>query len=114
MSEVQVGVTVGLTTQKLANGRVVPAFTAQDIQVSIPSKHLHITLHGNWISKIANVFKNLFKKTIIHQIEGQLRTLIEQNLPKSLDELIAKQNGDSELYHDMALDWSLPYGPKVT
>lgn len=72
MSEVSVGVTLGLTQQTLADKKVVPAFTVSDVSVSLPSKHLKISIHGNFWSKIANAFKGLFKKTIVHTIEKEL------------------------------------------
>lgn len=28
--------------------------------------------------------------------------------------MIAKQKGNTEIYHNLALDWSLPYTPKIT
>ena len=114
MSEVNVGVTVGLQTQKLSNGKTVPGFSVSDVQVSIPSNHLHISIHGNWISTIIKPFIGLFKGTIVHQIEGVLKKELASEVPKALNGVVGKQKGYSELYHGMELDWSIPEAPKVT
>jgi len=66
------------------------------------------------VSKIADTFKSLFKSTIVHEIESALVSNIQSALPSALDDLIKEQNGESEIYHNMELDWSLPYAPKVT
>lgn len=75
---------------------------------------MSIKIKGNFISKVANAFKGLFKKTIVHTIEKELTSTMQSELPKALNGILAKQNGYTELYHNMQLDWSLPYDPKVT
>jgi hypothetical protein len=72
MSQVNVAVNIGLTTQNLPNGKSVPGFTATGISVHIPSDHMSIKIKGNFISKIADAFKGLFKGTIVHTIESEL------------------------------------------
>ena len=72
MSQVNVAVNIGLTTQQLPNGKVVPGFRATGISVHIPSDHMSIKIKGNFISKIADAFKSLFKKDIVHTIEKEL------------------------------------------
>jgi len=50
MSNVNLLVDIGLTTQKLSNGRVVPAFEVKNAILDIPKDHIHISIHGNFIS----------------------------------------------------------------
>lgn len=114
MSEVNVALTIGLTTQKLSNGQTVPGFLISDVQVNIPSKHLDIKIKGNFISKVADAFKSLFKSKIVHEVEKELVKAVQNDLPKALNKVISDQHGSSELYHNMELDWSVPYAPQVT
>lgn len=81
---------MGLITQTLSNGKVVPGFNVQDVQVHIPSDHLHISIHGNWISSIANAFSGLFKSTIVHEIEKALVDNVNSQLPKALNDLVSQ------------------------
>ena len=91
MSQVSVAVDIGLTQQKLSNGKVVPGFTTSGVSVHIPSDHMSIKIKGNIISKIADAFKSLFKSTIVHEIEKQLTSTINSELPKALNDILAKQ-----------------------
>lgn len=111
MSQVSVALKIGLTTQTLSNQKVVPGFSISDVKVSIPSNHLDIKIKGNFISKVANAFKGLFKKTIVHEIESNLVKEIQKELPQALNKVVADQQGHTELYHNMELDWSQPYAP---
>jgi hypothetical protein len=69
MSDVDLLVDIGLTTQKLSNGKVVPAFEIKSSSLNIPKKHIHISIHGNVVSKIANAFKGLFMGKIRDEIQ---------------------------------------------
>lgn len=78
MSNVQLGATVGLSTQKLSNGKTVPAFSIKNINVHIPDDHFSIKIRGNFISKLADLFKGLFKGTIRNLIEKTIRDTVTQ------------------------------------
>lgn len=82
--------------------------------VNIPKDHLDITIRGNFISKIANAFKGLFKGKIVDIIDSQLVNAIQDKLPDALNNLVSDQQGHSEIYNNMELDWSQPYAPRVT
>jgi len=69
MSNVNLAVDIGLTTQKLSNGKVVPAFVVKSSALDIPNNHINISIHGNFISKIANAFKGLFMGKIRDEIQ---------------------------------------------
>lgn len=59
-----VDTTVGLTTQTLSNGEVVPAFTVPKVNVNLPKSGIKIHIHGNAAASIADAFKSLFMGTI--------------------------------------------------
>lgn len=46
----EVDVTVGLTTQKLKNGKVVPGFTIPDVNVNLPKDKIKIKIKGDLCS----------------------------------------------------------------
>ena len=64
ISGMSVKVTVGLTTQTLASGEVVPAFTVPKVSVNLPKSGIKIKIHGNAGASIADAFKSLFMGTI--------------------------------------------------
>lgn len=64
ISGMSVHTTVGLTTQTLPNGEVVPAFSVPKVSVNLPKKGIKIKIHGNAGASIASVFKSLFMGTI--------------------------------------------------
>lgn len=43
-----IDVTIGITTQTLPNGRVVPGFTTPYVIVDLPKDHIKIKIHGNF------------------------------------------------------------------
>jgi len=47
ISKMSVHTTVGLTTQTLPNGEVVPAFTVPKVDVNLPKSGIKIHIHGN-------------------------------------------------------------------
>jgi len=114
MSQVSLAMTLSLTTQTLSNGKVVPAFTVQDASVNIPKDHLHISIHGNYAAKMASAFKGIFMGQIRDEIQKQILSQVKSQLPKMLNSIVAEQNGYSELFNNLDLDWSLPSAPKVT
>jgi hypothetical protein len=90
MSHVNVAVNIGLTSQNLPNGKTVPGISVSGISVHIPSNHISIKIKGNFISKVADAFKGLFKSNIVHTIEKELTKNLQSELPKALNSLLAK------------------------
>lgn len=76
ISHMTVDVTVGLVTQTLPNGKVVPGFTVPYVNVDLPKDHIHLKIKGNFVSQIADLFKSLFMGTIRDQITSNLKTEI--------------------------------------
>lgn len=108
ISNFTVKCTVGLTTQTLPDGKVVPAFSTPYIYFDLPKKHISIHIHGNVIANIAESFKKLFMGTIRDEITSSLNSVIKKELPPALDKLVAKQKGQTELYRGINLDWAIP------
>lgn len=106
--------TVGLTTQTLPNGEVVPAFTVPKVSVNLPKKGIKIKIHGNAGASIASVFKSLFMGTIRDQITKNLKDIISKELPPAINKVMAEQKGITEIYPDLMVNWALPAAPKVT
>lgn len=50
VTQVHFSAEIGLTTQKLSNGREVPGFNIRSVNVDLPTDHMDISLHGNFIS----------------------------------------------------------------
>jgi len=106
--------TIGVTTQKLANGKTVPSFTMSNVNVDLPKNHLNIHVHGNVVAKIADAFKKLFIGTIRDEITKNLKDLLVKQVPPQLNKIVAEQQGFTEVYKGLDLDWSLPAAPKIT
>jgi hypothetical protein len=77
--------TVGLTTQTLSNGEVVPAFTVPKVDVNLPKSGIKIHIHGNAAASIADAFKSLFMGTIRDEITKNLKDIISKELPPALN-----------------------------
>jgi len=52
----------------LPDGKTVPGFVVLSSSIDLPKDHIHITIHGNIIAKIADAFKSLFMGTIRDEI----------------------------------------------
>ena len=110
---VSINAIVGLTTQTLPNGKVVPAFTVPNVTVDLPKEHISIHIRGNIVAKIADAFKVLFVSTVRDQITAHLSERVKMALPPILNDIAAKQNGQSDLFEGLTLDWSLAADPIV-
>ena len=114
ISHMTVRATIGVTTQKLANGKTVPSFTIPKVYIDLPKDHLNIHIHGNVVAKIADAFKKLFIGTIRDAVTKNLQELLVQQVPPALNKIVAEQHGFTEVYKGLDLDWSLPVAPKIT
>ena len=64
VSNMAVGLKLGVTTQKLPNGKTVPAVRVISSAVDLPKSHISLSIHGNIIAKFASLFKSLFMGTV--------------------------------------------------
>ena len=114
ISRMSVHTTLGLTTQTLSNGEVVPAFTVPEVSVNLPKDGIKIHIHGNAAASIADAFKSLFMGTIRDEITKNLRDIISKELPPAINKVLADQKGITEIYKDLMVNWALPSAPTVT
>jgi hypothetical protein len=91
------------TTQKLSNGKTVPAFKALHSNVDLSKNNIDISIHGNIWSDLANILKGLFMNTV----KDQINKAITEQLCPGINSAIAAQHGESVIYQDLALDWSV-------
>jgi len=61
------------TTQKLKNGKTVPALKALSSSVDLSSHDIDISVHGNIFSDLANILKGLFMGVVKDQINHAIR-----------------------------------------
>ena len=114
ISHMSVDVTVGLTTQTLSNGKVVPGFTVPSVHVSLPKDKIKIKIHGNLCSQIADLFKSLFLGTIRDEITKNIKDQIQQQLPPTLNKLVSQSGGATEVYDGIDLDFQIPEERHIT
>jgi hypothetical protein len=113
ISKMTVSVDLGLTTQTLANGKVVPAVTVVGTNVNLPKDGISLHIHGDVIAKLADLLKGLFLGTIRDEITSQLKKAIDSELPKSVNAMLSKSQGVSEVFDGLDLDWSMPTTPAI-
>ena len=60
ISNLTVGVQVGLQNQTLSDGKVVPAFEILNSTVLLPAESINLTLQGSFIVTLADILQPLF------------------------------------------------------
>lgn len=99
----------------LPNGRVVPALVSVHIVTQIPTDMDHFKVHfeGDFAAEVINLLAPLFAGAIRDQIAAALNDQIGTALPVYLNQIIADQQGASELYQGLMLDWAVINQPRV-
>mmetsp|Transcript_33278 Transcript_33278/g.43827 ORF Transcript_33278/g.43827 Transcript_33278/m.43827 type:complete len:457 (+) Transcript_33278:60-1430(+) len=92
--KLQVG--IGFTTQKLLDGRILPAITTVDVQFMISEQDIQVHLHGNVWSEFAGSFISFFKGPMIKLIETSNQKAITLALPTAVNAAIANTNGSMQ------------------
>ena len=109
----QVG--IGFTTQKLLDGRSLPAIQTVDVQFMISEQDIQVHLHGNVWSEFAGSFISFFKGPMIKLIESSNQKAINIALPTAVNSAITKSNGSINFLDKY---WQLnvvtPMQPKIT
>ena len=103
-----------MTKQTLPNGKLVPAISVLDASVTIPKDKVTITIKGNWVAEIANAFKSFFLGTVIDQMQRQIKAAILKELPPNVNKAVSVQNGVTELYPGIDIDWTINAAPAIT
>ena len=89
--------------QTLANGKVGPKFEVIGSSVELKAENIDITIHGNAFSEFINVIKTLF----MGMVEGEINTVLKEQLAPAVNDYIKQYNGTSEVYNKMDVDWSM-------
>ena len=89
--KLQVG--IGFTTQKLLDGRTLPAIKTVDVQFMISEQDIQVHLHGNVWSEFAGSFISFFKGPMIKLIETSNQKAISMALPAAVNGAISASNG---------------------
>jgi len=113
ISDMSIGLKVQIEEQTLASGKVVPAVKVVGSSVDLPKDHVSLDLHGDIIMEFASLFKGLFMGTVRDQIVSQINSALQKQVPPALNGLIADQKGETEIYHNMDLDWSIRSPPQI-
>ena len=80
-----VGLQLGVTTQTLPNGKVVPAVKVISSSVNLPMNHISLSIHGNAIAKFASLFKSLFMRTVRNTITSQINKELQTQVAPALN-----------------------------
>ena len=103
----QVG--IQLTTQRLPDGRQVPAVNTVDVNFLISEQDIQVQLHGNVWSEFAGSFINFFKGPMIRLIETSNEKAINIGLPLAINEAIKATDGHLEyLLPHWEVDFQMP------
>ena len=111
--KLQVG--IGFTSQKLLDGRILPAITTVDVQFMISEQDIQVHLHGNVWSEFAGSFISFFKGPMIKLIETSNQKAINIALPAAVNQAIQDTNGNMEFIDpNWMVNVITPVVPKVS
>lgn len=91
----------------------MPAVRIQDASVNISPEDILISIHGNFVAMIINIVKSLFLGVIRDQIQDNIRRALMNDLQDALNKLVADQQGISELYPGIEVDWTITESPVI-
>merc|ERR1712166_434313 len=94
ISKMSVSVELEIGTQKLKNGKTVPSVKVLHSSVNLPTDHINLSIHGIFVSQIADLVKGLFMGTVRDQITSNVNKAIRDSVPPALNQLIAEQKGE--------------------
>mmetsp|Transcript_55057 Transcript_55057/g.75654 ORF Transcript_55057/g.75654 Transcript_55057/m.75654 type:complete len:243 (+) Transcript_55057:28-756(+) len=119
MNTVKIQAGFGQTTQTLADGRIVPAFTAEDVKVEIDRSDIDIHIHGSIIGDIVNLFTWFFKGIVANEIEDNIKLALETTAPAIGSALMAATDGYLYVPYigdlsNLVLDWETPQPNLIT
>jgi len=78
ISGISLDLQLGVSTQTLSNGNIVPAVRVLHSNVNIPRNSVSIRLHGNYLVEAAELFKDLVQNLVI----GRVSNIINNALTK--------------------------------
>ena len=80
-----VSVELEIETQKLSNGNTVPSVKVISSSCDLPTDHIDLSIHGNFVSQIADLVKGLFMGTVRDQITDNVNKAIKDSVPPALN-----------------------------
>lgn len=97
----------------------MPAFTAEDVKVSIDRSDIDIHIHGSIIGDIVNLFTWFFKGFVASDIEDNITTALETTAPAIASALVAATDGYLYVPYlgdlsNLVLDWETPSENVIT
>lgn len=102
-------------TQKMLDGRTLPAVQTVDVQFLISEQDIQVHLHGNVWSEFAGSFINFFKGPMIKLIETSNEKAINIALPLAVNEAIAATDGNLNFnFPHLMLDVITPTAAEVS
>ena len=100
--------------QTLESGRKLPALKMLSSDVKIPKENIKLDLFGGIVFDSINLFKPIFMGMIREEIIKEVNSALLDQIPTMLDAKIAESKGETELYTNMDLDWSIQQTPNIT
>lgn len=119
MHEIKIQAGFGQTTQTLSDGRIVPAFTGEDVKVEINRGDIDVHIHGSIVGDIVNLFTFFFKGIVADQIEDNIRYALETTAPGVVSAIFAATDGYIYVpfignLSNLILDWETPQPNLIT
>jgi hypothetical protein len=114
--KIQVG--LGFATKTLADGRIVPYVSAQDVIVDINRNDIRIKItDGSVVADIVDLFIPFFKSVVVDMINDTVSYTLETGVPFVANTAIDKTDGFLPIppfIKKWYLDWETPASAKVT
>jgi len=116
MDTVNIGMGLSFETQTLADGRVVPAVKAVDVNVDINRNDIDIKIWGNIWTDFASAFEIFFKSTVVGLIQDTITDTLTTTVPAFLNSELASTDGSLTVptFGHWFLDWTTPEAAIVT
>lgn len=101
---------LGLSTQTLADGRVVPQVYGQDVQVQIDRSDMKIQLHGTLLANAINIITPFIKGTVASHVESALLDILNNRTPQTINDDVTVTDGfvHTDYVPTLWLDWETP------
>ena len=114
INDMSVSVKLQFDQQSLSDGRLVPGFRVLDVIVDMPENSIKLTVQGNKVAEVLDKIINDLRPQIKNLIKNELQRNLMKSLAPIINQVIAAQNGVTELYAGIDLDWQINAAPVIT
>jgi hypothetical protein len=114
IKDMSVSVKLQMDQQTLPNGRKVPGIHVLDVSVDIPDKGLNLTVQGNKVAQVVDQIVTALLPQIKNLLKNELQKGLMKALAPTINKVVADQNGVTELYAGIDLDWQINAPPTIT